>query len=103
MKQRSEARWKLMLQGRFFDAYDFLAPALKKVTSPDTFAKGFGPASLWISTETKSVECSSAERCLVTLEVEAKVASPSMRNKSTKGQVQEVWIFEDSNWWHYDK
>lgn len=96
-------RWEYIIAGQYFKAYEFLAPSIKSIKSPDSYAASFGRAMRLESAERVSVNCTSFDRCLVTFKIGAVVPVRGFTNQTIYRNIEEVWLFEDGRWGYFEK
>lgn len=96
-------RWEYVINGQYFKAYDFFAPSIKSIKSPDSYAASFGRAMRLESAERVSVNCTSFDRCLVTFKIGAVVPVRGFTNQTIYRNIEEVWLFEDGRWGYFEK
>ena len=97
VKERAQARWDLMVQGEFDRAYEYFSPSSKAVMPASAFKSRIKPG-FWKAVKVEKVECSSADRCEVKVNI-----SYDYRGTRIETPHQETWIRDESNWWLLSK
>lgn len=97
--ERAAARWQLLVAGKISEAYAYLSPGKKALTSPEQY-KASIKAGFWNSAKVDGVECSEADLCKVTVTISYSYKS---KGKSTPLDVTrplaEVWRRDAGEWW----
>lgn len=93
VKERSQARWDLMVKGDFDKAYEYFSPSSRQTMSLPGF-KSRIKAGFWKAVKVDKVECSSADRCEVTMTIDY-----DYRGQRVMTPHRETWIRDESNWW----
>jgi len=93
VKERSQARWDLMVSGDLDKAYEYFSPSTRATMSLAGF-KTRVKAGFWKAVKVDKVECSSADRCEVSVTIDY-----DYRGMRVKTPHRETWIRDESNWW----
>ena len=101
VKQRAQERWTALLGGKFEQAYSYLTPAFRKAVPADHYQARFGNAGRWREAKVTKVECSSADTCEATIDVQLSVAM--MRGQIVRTDAKETWLLVDGEWWMFQK
>ena len=104
VRQRADQRWQMMIDGKYEEAYRYLAPGFQAVQSFRSYTSSFANTA-WTGGKAVRVECNDErDKCTATVRVDAKVFMPGL--KLTEGQggnvtsyIQENWIRQNGNWW----
>jgi hypothetical protein len=94
VQARAQGRWDALVKGDIGGAYAFLSPGSRAVLDADSYRdsvrRGF-----WKSAKVQRAECSSADACEVSVEIEYE-----FRGSRVKTPLQESWIRQEGNWWY---
>jgi len=93
VKERSQARWDLMVKGDLDKAYEYFSPSSRATMSLAGF-KSRVKVGFWKAVKVDKVECSSADRCEVTVTI-----SYDYRGMRVDTPHRETWIRDEANWW----
>jgi hypothetical protein len=93
VKERSQIRWNLMVQGDLDKAYEYFSPSSRATMSLAGFKSRVKPG-FWKAVTVDKVECSSADRCEVTATI-----GYDYRGTRVNTPHRETWIRDESNWW----
>ena len=101
--KRAEQRWAALIKRDFAAAYAYNQPAYRQAISQETYQKGFGSAGQWKSAQVNRVTCE-PERCTanVRLTVINKIPKFARAIPEITSNIDEVWIRDQGQWWHYD-
>ena len=97
VKERSQARWDLMVKGDFDKAYEYFSPSSRATMSLASFKSRIKPG-FWKAVKVEKAECSSADRCEVTVNI-----NYDYRGMRIDTPHRETWIRDESNWWLLSK
>ncbi|MEA3274836.1 MAG: hypothetical protein U9Q81_06000 [Pseudomonadota bacterium] len=61
-KERAEARWRALIEGRLESAYAFLSPAQREITSFDAYRRKIGGVGTWKDVDVQNATCDES-RC----------------------------------------
>lgn len=101
--KRASQRWATALSGNVVDAYQFLPPSQRRTRSLNSFLTSAGNSMKYEFGNPVSVVCDHSDRCIVKVNVGAKIPVPGFSNQIISTDVDEIWIFEDGEWWLYQK
>jgi len=93
VKERAQARWDLMVKGDLDKAYEYFSPSSRAAMSLPGF-KSRVKAGFWKAVQVDKVECSSADRCEVSVTI-----GYDYRGARVETPHRETWIRDESNWW----
>jgi hypothetical protein len=99
VKVRATARWEALAKGDFQAAYQFLPSSYRATSTLDDYRNRFGNAVVWLGAEPVSADCAS-ERCMVMMNVEARMLTRGRAGHEFKSGVEETWVKEDGQWWY---
>lgn len=98
--KRAQERWDLLLKSDYANAYEYLSPAQRAVTSRQSYINRFGEGAQWLSAKLQSASCESAERCTAVLQIETQVVARGF-NAPITTKVTEIWVKDEGNWWFH--
>ncbi|MDF1486401.1 hypothetical protein PY257_14645 [Ramlibacter sp. H39-3-26] len=96
---RANARWKALVARDFQAAYGFASPGYRALTSVEGYTSRRGTAVKWIGAQAVKVECSSAERCVATVRIQAQPFLGTRFGDTITTHVEETWVRESDQWW----
>ena len=99
VRERATSHWKARLSGDMEAAYAFMPPSYRAVTTLDGYKKGFGNAAKLTSAQVEQVKCESADKCVSTTKIEARVALARASASAVTTVYDEVWVRENGQWW----
>jgi len=102
---RATQRWKLLVDGKFEQAYGYLAPSTRAILSFDSYKAELSGPVKWVAGDVVSVKCQ-ADKCDVRIRLEATAAlgprvGAKMPNIVT--YFDEPWLKEEGQWWFFQK
>ena len=102
--ERATARWALMKDGEYEEAWEYYAPGFRQSTSREAFARDAARRQTAITDAiVVEVTCEpEGARCEVTTELGYRLlAGPaSLRGLESQRMIRERWIYIDQNWWY---
>lgn len=93
--ERSQARWKSLLEGDIESAYAYTSPAFRSSTPLHRFRVQSGSAIQWEDAEAQSAQCD-GQRCRVTVELTYRLAREGITHTRP---ISETWILSENEWW----
>lgn len=101
VKERANARWKLLVARDFAAAYDYNTATFKSLVSLDIFKSRTGGAVVWLGAEAVSVQCPEAQKCTARIRIDFK---PPLRGGGDKLSTyfDETWLKEAGQWWVFE-
>ena len=103
VRQRATERWQALVAGEFSRAYNYNTPGFRAIITPDGYRNRFGNAVTWLGAEVINVNCSDADKCTAQLRIDYKPALNRQRRFKVSTHVDETWLFEDGQWWYFQK
>lgn len=100
VRTRAQARWDLLVAGKFEEAYTYLTPAYRALRTPTDYRNRFSNGAKWMGAKSASVECASPERCTAHIQLETLVVARGF-NRPIKTTLTETWLLEDGQWWYH--
>ena len=100
VEKRSNAYWKARVTADYVKAYELSAPSYRKLRTAEQFRRQFGAGSTVKGAETTKVTCE-AERCTAQVRISATPALVGLNVGTIDTYVNEIWLLEDGQWWHY--
>ena len=98
--KRAQERWDLLLKSDYGNAYAYLSPAQRAVTSRQSYINRFGEGAQWLSAKLQSVSCESNERCNAVLQIQTQVIARGFSAPITT-KITEIWVKDEGNWWFH--
>ncbi len=101
VQQRAVARWQLLIDGKFAEAYAYLSPGFRSTKSREAYAGGMGGRPVrWLAVKPYDAQCE-ASRCTVTVTVDYEAVVPGALGTKVgaPAQIAETWILSDRNWY----
>ena len=101
VKQRAVARWNLLIERRFDEAYELMSPGYRQTMASDLYVKTMKDRPVkWTGISFLEATCE-PEVCSVRLTVEAEFNMPVMRVGTMEVQdiVTENWVLNEGEWY----
>ncbi len=99
VRKLANERWQLLIDGKYEDAYQFLAPGFRAVQSYKTYTSRLANTA-WVAGDAVRVECNDErDKCSATLRLESKAFLPGLNTGGLTTFVDETWIRQDGKWW----
>lgn len=99
--ERAQARWKLLIERDFDEAWEYYSPGFRETMDQRDFVYDMERRPVrWRAAQVGGVECE-ADRCTVTTDVTYNVpgAPSGMSRIENSRPVQETWIRAEGAWW----
>ena len=103
--QRATQRWKLLVDGKLDQAYDYLAPSTRAILSLDSYKAELSGPVKWVAGDVVSVKCQ-ADKCDARIRLEASaILGPRLGAKMPNivTYFDEPWLKEEGQWWFFQK
>lgn len=101
VKQRAVARWSLMIERRFDEAYELMSPGYRETMAKDVYVKTMKERPVkWTRVSFQNATCE-PELCSVKLTIEAEFEMPVMRvgTVEVNDSLSEKWILTNGEWY----
>jgi hypothetical protein len=98
LEQRAEARWELLVHGKVADAYAYLSPATREVTSLEKYSGSIKPG-IWRSGIVRKVACTAGNICSVEVDVKYAFKPHGGHVLESVTMLKETWRKVDGEWW----
>ena len=99
VRKLANERWQLLIEGKYEDAYQYLAPGFRAVQSYKTYTSRLA-STAWVGGDAVRVECNDErDKCSTTLRLESKAFLPGLTTGNLTTYVDETWIRQDGKWW----
>lgn len=99
LKDRVEARWSLLVQGKLVEAYAYLSPAAREVTSRDEYIGSIKPG-MWRSGTVEKLACAGEdELCTVDVSVKYVFKPRGAAVIESVRTIKETWRKVGGEWW----
>jgi hypothetical protein len=101
VKERANARWKLLVARDFKSAYEYNTATYRSLVSLDTFKSRTGSAVAWLGAEAIGVNCPEEQKCTARIRIDYK---PPLRGGGDKLSTyfDEIWLRESGQWWVFE-
>ena len=103
VKARASERWSALVKGDVTVAYAFMSPGYRAVVAERDFASRRGNAVRLASATVAGVNCSEAEKCVVTVRLESKPLMGGRFGDLIATHIEEIWLLEEGRWWLFEK
>lgn len=106
VRERAAQRWQALIDGKYQDAYDMLAPGVRALQSFKAYSNSIGAGATWTAAEVTRVDCNDKQdNCTATVRVESKALMPggSFKVVPLTTHLAEIWIKQDNQWWLFPK
>ena len=100
VEKRATEYWNARRAGDFEKAYAFSTPAYRKIKSAQDYKLQFGAGVAVNSAEVNKVACE-PQRCDVQMKLSVMPALMGLKMKPVDTYLNEVWLLEDGQWWHF--
>ena len=102
VQQRATAYWKARVAGQVDKAYALSTPSYRKLRTEAQFKMQFGAGASVQDAEVTKVTCE-AEKCTTQIKISVKPALTGLKVGTIATHVDEIWVLEDGQWWHYQE
>jgi hypothetical protein len=99
VRQRAAEHWKARQASDFAEAYGFMPPSYRAVTSLEAYKRGFGGAVQLKDVQVDKVVCETGDKCVATIRLEAKAVLTRANTPPVVTYYDEVWVRENGQWW----
>lgn len=100
--ERSEARWALMIDREFEQAWDYYTPGFRETTPRKAFSDDMKRRPIrWYDAKVEEADCD-GDRCTISVEVTYRaIAAPhGQSHMRMTRKLDETWIRLDGQWWY---
>ena len=102
VQQRATDYWKARIAGQVDNAYALSTPSYRKLRTSAQFKMQFGAGVSVERAEVTKVSCE-AEKCTAQIKLDVKPALMGVKMGTIATYLDEVWLLEDGQWWHYQE
>lgn len=102
VEKRAAEYWQARMTGKYEKAYELSTPAYRKLRSLEQFRQQFGGAVSVVSAEVVSVACEE-QKCTARMKIGAKPALVGVKLGTMPMYLDEIWLLEEGQWWHYQE
>lgn len=102
VQKRAAEYWQARMNGKYEQAYALSTPSYRKLRTLDQFRLANGPSVAVESAEVVNVACE-AQKCTARIKIGAKPAIPGLKLGTIPMYLDEIWLLEDGQWWHYQE
>lgn len=102
LKQRAEARWQMLIEGDFKEAYGFLSPDYRSVVNLQQYKKKFGRSIDWRLARVDDIRYDSPTVATVLVKLTYATDLPGARGELIQNtrEMPEKWLYKDGGWWY---
>ncbi len=101
VKSRANARWQALLKGDLDKAYQLEAPSYRSIVGIDTYKGRLTGKVQWVASEVVDAKCE-VQKCNAKVRIDAKVFLGGRIGSTISTHVDEPWVLEDGQWWHFE-
>lgn len=102
VQKRATEYLQARIKGETAKAYALSIPSYRKVRTQAQFANQFGGQLAAEQAEVTQVSCEST-KCTVRVKLLVKPALIGMRLGTIPMYIDEIWLLDDGQWWHYQE
>lgn len=102
VQKRAAEYWQARISGKYEQAYALSTPSYRKLRTLDQFRLANGPSVAARSAEVFTVACE-AQKCTARIKIAATPAIPGLNLGTIPMYLDEIWLLEDGQWWHYQE
>lgn len=102
VSQRAQQRVNVLLERKYDQAYEYLAPSYRALNNTESYRSRFGDGAKWIEPKVAKVECPTEDRCTVMVKLKILVVAPGF-SKPIDSNIFETWLKEDGQWWYFQR
>ena len=102
VQKRAAEYWQARISGKYETAYALSTPSYRKLRTLDQYRLQNGPGVAVESAEVVNVACE-AQKCTARMKIGAKPAIPGLKLGTIPMYLDEIWLLEDGQWWHYQE
>ena len=100
LRERVQARWNAVLEGKLDKAYTFETPEYRKAHSEQEYRAEFGRQVRWHVATLKDLRYDRADEVEAVITLDYSFAIPgSAETVRTSSDVTERWVYSDHQWW----
>ena len=100
VEKRATDYWKARMSANYEEAYKFSTPGYRKVRTAEQYKLQFGAGASVVDATVTKVQCE-AEKCDVQVRLGVKPAILMLKLDRVETYMNETWLLEDGQWWHY--
>ena len=102
VEKRATEYWQARIEGKYAAAYALSTPSYRNVRTQAQFKMQFGAGASVEHAEVTKVGCE-AEKCTTQVKLGVKPALMGLKVGTIDTYMDEIWLFEDGQWWHYQE
>ena len=102
VSQRAQQYVDLVATRKYTEAYAYLTPSYRGLNTAEAYSGNFGTGARWIEPKVAKVECSTEDRCVVTVKLKVSVVARGF-TKPIDSTLTETWLKEDGQWWFHQR
>ena len=102
VEKRAADYWKARAAAQYEKAYALSTPAYRKLRTAEQFRLQFGAGASVQGAEVAQVTCE-AQKCTARMKISIKPALVGLKLDTIATYLDEIWLLEDGQWWHYQE
>ena len=102
VQKRATQYWQARIAGKYEQAYNLSTPSYRKLKTAEQFRIQFGAGVSVQAAEVANVVCE-PQKCTAKMKISATPALPGLKLGTIPMYMDEVWLFEDGQWWIYQE
>lgn len=102
VEKRAAEYWQARMAGKYEKAYELSTPAYRKLRTVEQFRLQLGGGVSVASAEVVKVTCEE-QKCTARMKIDAKPALVGVKLGTIPMYLDEIWLLEDGQWWHYQE
>lgn len=102
VEKRATEYWQARIAGKYEQAYKLSTPSYRKLKTAEQFRIQFGAGVSARAAEVAGVVCE-PQKCIAKMKISATPALPGLKLGTIPMYMDEVWLFEDGQWWIYQE
>lgn len=102
VQKRATEYWQARVAGKYETAYELSTPSYRKLRTLDQFRLQFGPSVSVSHAEVVKATCE-AKKCVAKIKIDAKPALVGVKLGTIPLYMDDTWLLEDGQWWHYQE
>lgn len=99
LEQRVAERWSLLVKGKVVEAYGFLSPAAREITSLEKYQGSLKPG-MWREAKVGKSVCASEDVCTVEVHVSYSYKPKGLPVYEGVRTLPETWRKDAGQWWY---
>lgn len=101
VQERAGQYWQARIAGQYQQAYALTPPSYRKVRTLEQFRLQYGGPVSVQQAQVVRVRCETAQKCTALMKIGGEPTLPGIKAAIMSTHVDEAWVMEDGQWWHY--